>query len=46
MAAVIDMAEDLSRLLGRRGDLVPKRGLKPRIRRSALESSKVIYAAA
>ena len=43
---LVDMAEDLSRLFGRRVDLVLKRGLKPRIRRSVLESSEVIYAAA
>lgn len=43
---LVDMAEDLSLLLGRRVDLVLKRGLKPRIRRSVLESSEVIYAAA
>lgn len=43
---LVDMAEDLSRLLGRRVDLVLKSGLKPRIRRSVLESSEVIYAAA
>lgn len=43
---LVDMAEDLSRLFGRRVDLVPKSGLKPRIRRSVLQSSEVIYAAA
>ncbi len=43
---LVDMAEDLSRLFGRRVDLVLKKGLKPRIRGSVLESSKVIYAAA
>jgi uncharacterized protein len=43
---LVDMAEDLSRLFGRRVDLVSKRGLKPRIRRAVLESSEVIYAAA
>jgi predicted nucleotidyltransferase len=43
---LVDMAEDLSRLFGRRVDLVLKKGLKPRIRRSVLESSEVIYAAA
>ena len=43
---LVDMAEDLSGLFGRRVDLVLKRGLKPRIRRSVLESSEVIYAAA
>jgi predicted nucleotidyltransferase len=43
---LVDMAEELSDLFGRRVDLVPKEGLKPRIRRSVLESSEVIYAAA
>jgi predicted nucleotidyltransferase len=43
---LVDMGEDLSRLFGRRVDLVLKRGLKARIRRSVLESSEVIYAAA
>lgn len=43
---LVDMAEDLSRLFGRRVDLVPKKGLKPLIRRSVLDSSEVIYAAA
>ena len=43
---LVDMADELSALLGRQVDLVPKEGLKPRIRRSVLESSRVIYAAA
>jgi predicted nucleotidyltransferase len=36
---------ELSALLGRRVDLVPKLGLKSRIRQSVLEGAKVIYAA-
>jgi len=40
------MAEELSLLFGRHVDLVPKAGLKPRIRRSIIESSRVIYDAA
>jgi predicted nucleotidyltransferase len=36
---------ELSALLGRHVDLVPKPGLKSRIRQSVLEGAKVIYAA-
>ena len=36
---------ELSALLGRRVDLVPKAGLKSRIRQSVLGGAKVIYAA-
>jgi hypothetical protein len=36
---------DLSRLLGRRVDLVSKRGLKPLIRESVLEQARLLYAA-
>lgn len=43
---LVDMAEELSLLFGRHVDLVPKAGLKSRIRRSVLESSRVIYDAA
>jgi uncharacterized protein len=43
---LVDMADELSALFGRRVDLVPKEGLKPRIRRSVIESSQVFYAAA
>lgn len=39
------LARELSGLLGRDVDLVPKGGLKKRIRKSVLDSSKVIYAA-
>ena len=43
---LVDMADELSVLVGRHVDLVPKQGLKPRIRPSVLRSSEVIYAAA
>ncbi|HSW50319.1 MAG TPA: nucleotidyltransferase family protein [Bryobacteraceae bacterium] len=36
---------DLSELLGRRVDLVSKRGLKPLIRDSILQESRPVYAA-
>ncbi|MDR3697980.1 MAG: nucleotidyltransferase family protein [Candidatus Sulfopaludibacter sp.] len=36
---------DLSRLLGRKVDLVSKTGLKPLIRASVLEEARLLYAA-
>lgn len=39
------MARELSALLHRKVDLVPKGGLKQRIRREVLAGSKVLYAA-
>ena len=36
---------DLSRLLGRKVDLVSKKGLKPLIRTAVLEEARLIYAA-
>ena len=36
---------DLSRLLGRKVDLVSKNGLKPLIRDSVLEEARLVYAA-
>jgi predicted nucleotidyltransferase len=39
------MRRELSALVGRRVDLVPKRGLKEKIRQSVLASARVIYAA-
>jgi len=39
------LQEELSRLLGRDVDLISKRGLKPAIRRSVLDSALVLYAA-
>jgi predicted nucleotidyltransferase len=39
------MRRELSALLGRRVDLVPKRGLKEKIRQGVLDSARVIYAA-
>ncbi len=43
---LVDMADELQALVGRRVDLVPKQGLKSRIRQSVLEGSQIIYAAA
>ena len=42
---LIDMEEELSALLGRHVDLVPRDGLKPVIRDSVLASEHVVYAA-
>lgn len=39
------LQEELSLLLGREVDLISKRGLKPAIRRSVLDSALVLYAA-
>jgi uncharacterized protein len=39
------MQEELSKLLQRPVDLVPKKGLKPLIREAVLSSAEVIYAA-
>lgn len=39
------LQRELSALFQRTVDLVPKRGLKPQIRQSVLESAEVIYAA-
>jgi uncharacterized protein len=39
------MQRELSALTGRRVDLVPKRGLKEKIRQAVLDSAEVIYAA-
>ncbi len=36
---------DLSKLLGRKVDLVSKNGLKPLIRKSVLEEARLVYAA-
>lgn len=43
---LVDMADELSGMLGRRVDLVPKQGLKRFVRESILEDARVIYAAA
>jgi predicted nucleotidyltransferase len=43
---LVDMADQLSQILGRPVDLVTKQGLKPLIRRSVIDSSRLIYAAA
>jgi len=39
------MQRELSEALGRKVDLVPKGGLKPRIREAVLSSAEVLYAA-
>jgi predicted nucleotidyltransferase len=39
------MERELAGLLGRRVDLVSKRGLKPRVRPHVLQDAKVLYAA-
>jgi uncharacterized protein len=39
------MQREFAALVGRRVDLVPKRGLKEKIRRDVLDSAEVIYAA-
>lgn len=42
---LVDIQDDLSALLGRPVDLVPRQGLKPVIRASVLASEQVVYAA-
>ena len=42
--ALARMQRELTALLGRRADLVPKGGLKPAIRDSVLASAEVLYA--
>ncbi len=44
MLALGRMQRELSALLARPVDLVPRRGLKPRIRESVLTSSEELYA--
>ena len=39
------MQRELSEILSRQVDLVPKQGLKPRIRQAVLSSAKVVYEA-
>jgi predicted nucleotidyltransferase len=43
--ALSRMQRELSELLQRPVDLVPRNGLKPRIRESVLSSAEVVYAA-
>jgi addiction module HigA family antidote len=43
---LVDMTDELTAMLNRLVDLVPKEGLKPYVRRSVLETAQVIYAAA
>lgn len=42
---LIDLQTELAVLLGRRVDLVPKRGLKPLIRERVIAEARVLYAA-
>lgn len=42
---LLRMQRELAALMRRRVDLVPKRGLKERIRQSVLDGARVIYAA-
>ncbi len=39
------MGRELSTMLHRKVDLVPKSGLKPKIRKEVIDSAKVLYAA-
>ncbi len=39
------MQRELSKIFNRQVDLVPKEGLKPRVRRAVLSSARVLYAA-
>ena len=41
----IELQEELEKAIGRKVDLVPKRGLKPLIRDEVLASAEVLYAA-
>ena len=43
---LVDMQDELAEIFGRRVDLVPREGLKPRIRESVLASAHSIYGAA
>ena len=42
---IAGMAEEMSKLLGRRVDLGTKRSLKPAVRREVLTEARVVYAA-
>jgi hypothetical protein len=41
----IELQEELEKVIGRKVDLVPKKGLKPLIRDEVLASAEVLYAA-
>ena len=43
--AFVGLQDDLSQIIGRKVDLVPKNGLKPLIRDAVLASAEVVYAA-
>lgn len=42
---LVDLQEDLSRLLARPVDIVPKGGLKPALKSEVLAEARVLYAA-
>ena len=42
---LVDLRTDLSELLGRRVDLVPKGGLKPALKSEILAEARILYAA-
>lgn len=42
---LVDLQTELSALLGRRVDLVPKDGLKPALMREVLAEARILYAA-
>jgi predicted nucleotidyltransferase len=42
---LVDLQTELSELLGRRVDLVPKGGLKPAVKSEVLAEARVLYAA-
>src|SRR5437879_4960439 len=42
---LVDLQAELSELLGRRVDLVPKAGLKPALKSEVLAEARVLYAA-
>lgn len=45
LLAVSGMAQELSALLGRRVDFVPREGLKPGLREAVLSEAQVLYSA-
>jgi uncharacterized protein len=45
LLALGELATELSSVVGRKVDLVPKRGLKPAIREEVLSQAKTLYAA-
>lgn len=45
LVTLVDLQTELSELLGRRVDLVPKGGLKPALKPEVLAEARVLYAA-